>query len=466
MQFHKSAAVLALIASLAGATSAFARPDIDAKAKEVARSILIVEYTMRNENASRQESGQGLLIHKDGIVLVSGGLLPESFPKDWVKDLKVRLPLKDFTSMPAKLLGRTQDRLFAFLKLEKPIDAPVFEPGEIVPAKMGQEVFSVAILGKSSGYPTYVGMSQVRTVMDLTHTIASTSTFGLTRGMSPVFDTETGKLTGITLPSLGEGLVLRDGGGSRRVELTDEDQSSVYLPGNEIAGLFKNIPTEPFDLRRPWIGVDEISGLQEDVKTLKHIEQPAAVMIGSVIPGEAADRAGLQAQDIVLTIDGKPFSKSPVPELMVMHFSHNLEKRKPGDEVTLGILRDGKPIDLKIKMGTAPRQGGEMPHVFASRVGIVTRDLVFADAYARHLPQDTKGVMIALVKNGSPASLGSTPLHAGLLITKVDEQPVENEEQFTEIMKKLDENKDAREAVFVVLTPKGETSVCRIDLTK
>lgn len=357
-----------------------AETDIDAKSKEVVKSLVVVEYTLQNENASRQESGQGILIHKDGIILISGGLIPEGFPKDWVKDLKVRLPLKDFTSVPAKFLGRTQNRLFAFIKIEakpvkkdggaddKPVELPpVFEPGEMTTPKLGEDVFSVGMLGKAGGYATYVGNSQVKTTMELTHSVASTSSFGLTKGMSPVFDSHSGKLVGITLPALGEGMILRDGTSARRVELTDEEQSSAFLPEEEIASLFKNIPTKPFDLKRPWIGVDEISGLQEDVKTLKNIEQPAAIMVGSVIPGESADKAGLQAQDIILTLDGKEFSKSPVAELMVMHFSRLMEKHKPGDEVTLGILRDGKKTDLKIKLAAAPKQPGEMPHTFSKK---------------------------------------------------------------------------------------------------
>jgi len=466
MHLMKKSAAFALIA--AGLTAGVARAadvDVDAKAKQVAKSLLVVEYTLRNENYSQQQSGQGLLISKD-VVLISGGLIPDGLPKVWMKDLKVRLPLKDFTSVPAKFLGRTKNRLFGFIKLEKSIEAPVFEPGDIGPSKLGQDVFAVGLMGKASGYATYVGISQVRTLMDLTHSVASTGTFGLTKGLSPVFDLHTGNLTGITLPSLGEGMVMRDGAGARRVELTDEEQSSVFLPHNEITDLFKNIPTTPFELQRPWMGVDEISGVQEDVKTLKKIEQPAGVVVGSVIPGEAADKAGLQAQDIILTVDGKQFSKSPVPELMVMHFSRLMEKKNPGDTVTLGVLRDGKTIDVKVTLAPSPKQGGDLPHVYSPKVGIVTRDLVFGDTYARHLPPDTKGVMIALVKNGSAASLGATPLRPGLLITKVDETPVENQKEFLELMKKLDENKEARETVFVVIQPKGETSVCRIDLTK
>src|ERR1700743_197067 len=126
-------AVIILAAALAYAASPSVRADVDisAKAAEVTKSLVSVEYTARNENISREESGQGILIHKDGIILVSGSLFSESIPQEWVKDLKVRLPLKNFTSVSATLLGRTRDRLFAFLKTEKPIDAPVFTPGTI-----------------------------------------------------------------------------------------------------------------------------------------------------------------------------------------------------------------------------------------------------------------------------------------------------------------------------------------------
>ena len=91
---------------------------------------------------------------------------------------------------------------------------------------------------------------------------------------------------------------------------------------------------------------------------------------------------------------------------------------------------------------------------------------MFADAYQRHLPQDTKGVMVVLVKQGSPASLGTPPLRAGLLITKVDDQPVDTQRQFLDVMKKEEAKPDLKEMVFVVIQSTGDTQVCRVDLTK
>ena len=117
-------------------------------------------------------------------------------------------------------------------------------------------------------------------------------------------------------------------------------------------------------------------------------------------------------------------------------------------------------------LGTSPRLGSEMPYVFSPKIGVGTRDLVFSDAYARRLPQDTKGVMVVLVKTDAPAGLGSTPLRGGMLITKVNDQPVEDQKQFLEILKKEEEKPDLKEMVFVVIQPTGETQVCRVDLTK
>jgi len=129
-------------------------------------------------------------------------------------------------------------------------------------------------------------------------------------------------------------------------------------------------------------------------------------------------------------------------------------------------LRGNQKIDIPVTLGSSPKISAEMAHTFSAKLGVTTRDLVFSDLYSRKLSQDTKGVMVALVKQGSPASLGSTPLTAGALITKVDDQPVDNEQQFLDVLKKEEGKDDLKEMVFVVIQRSGETQVCRIDMTK
>jgi serine protease Do len=459
-------AISACAASYSVVSSARADADIDAKAKAAAQSLVIVDFTLRNENSSREDSGQGILLNKDGVILIANSLISENLPKEWITEIKVRLPNKNFEAQPAKFLGRTRNRLFAYLKTEQPVEATPFDVGALSEAKLGQQVFSVSVSGRAGGYATFVGRSDIRVLLDLNHQLIGTASFGLTRGTSPVFDINTGNFVGITLPSPGDSMVLREGGAARRVELVDEEQSSVFLPNSEIGNALKDIPKEPFDQRRPWLAVDELTGLQEDVRELRKISQPSGVMVGTVIPNEDADKAGLKARDIILKVDDKEFSKNPVPEMMVMHFSRAMDNKKPGDTVKLTVLRDGKTVDVPVVLSELPKSSGEMPHVFSPRIGLVTRDLVFGDLYARRLPQDTKGVMVALVKTGSPASLGSTPIRGNLIITKVDDQPVENQKQFLEVMKKYEDKADVKEMVFVVIQTNGETQVCRVDMTK
>jgi serine protease Do len=458
-------AISASAAALSMTSPARAEVDFDAKAKAVAQSLVIVDFTLRNENSSREDSGQGILLNKDGVILISNSLISESLPKEWLTEIKVRLPNKNFAAQPAKFLGRTRDRLFAYLKTEQPVDATPFDPGQTSDIKLGEQIFSVSVSGQAGGYSTFIGRSDIRVLLDLNRQLGGTASFGLTRGNSPVYDVNTGNFVGITIPSPGDSMVLRDGAGARRVELVDEEQSSVFLPISEIGNALKDVPKEPFDLRRPWLAVDELTGLQEDVREMRKISQPSGVMVGTVIPNEDADKAGLKARDIILKVDDKEFSKNPVPEMMVMHFARTMDSKKPGDTVKLTVLRDGKTMEIPVVLSELPKSSGDMPHVFSPRIGLVTRDMVFADSYARRLPQDTKGVVVALVKTGSPASLGSTPLRTGQIITKVEDQPVENEKQFQEIMKKIEDRADLKELVFVVIQG-GDTQVCRIDMTK
>src|SRR5262249_55532529 len=159
LRSHTTRALTAVFfAAIAGATSARGDAvDIDARAKEAAKSIVIVDFTLRNENSSREDSGQGILLNKEGVVLIAGGLISETLPKEWTPEIKVRQPDKNFEAVPARMLGRTRNRLFAYLKTEKPLDAAPFAWTSTKDVALGQPVFSVALSSKDLGYTTYIG---------------------------------------------------------------------------------------------------------------------------------------------------------------------------------------------------------------------------------------------------------------------------------------------------------------------
>ena len=63
----------------------------------------------------------------------------------------------------------------------------------------------------------------------------------------------------------------------------------------------------------------------------------------AVIPGSAAEKAGLNEFDIILECQGEKITEENF-------LSHILQKYKINQEVSLKILRNGKEITLKVKL--------------------------------------------------------------------------------------------------------------------
>ena len=55
--------------------------------------------------------------------------------------------------------------------------------------------------------------------------------------------------------------------------------------------------------------------------------------------GSPAAKAGLKAGDIMVEFDGKPIQN-------LYDFTYALRGKKPGDEVTVKVMRDGKQLEV------------------------------------------------------------------------------------------------------------------------
>ena len=65
------------------------------------------------------------------------------------------------------------------------------------------------------------------------------------------------------------------------------------------------------------------------------------VRFADVRDGSPAAVAGLKAGDILIEFDGKPIQN-------LYDFTYGLRSKKPGQEVLVRVLRDGKPIEAKV----------------------------------------------------------------------------------------------------------------------
>ena len=92
------------------------------------------------------------------------------------------------------------------------------------------------------------------------------------------------------------------------------------------------------------------------------IKTDEAVVVERVYEGMAAERAGLKGQDIITDVDG-------VHPVTQQNFRETINKKEPGDKVTLKVLRKGeeKKVTIELqkfdgeKLGVGQMQGMEMP---------------------------------------------------------------------------------------------------------
>ena len=74
------------------------------------------------------------------------------------------------------------------------------------------------------------------------------------------------------------------------------------------------------------------------------------VAVTSVVPGSAAEKAGVKPNDIILEFAGKPVSDTPED------FAKQVNDAKAGEKVDIVVLRKGKKVELKgVELPDAPR---------------------------------------------------------------------------------------------------------------
>jgi hypothetical protein len=433
---------------------------------KIAQSLVIVQYTAENEfHKTNKVSGQGIVLNRQGVILVSSDLIPQDVPLDYIHHLRIRVVRGDMPKVAAQYLGRTVDGLFCYIRALKPlVDAPPLNTSAIAKPYLAERVFSIGRLGKDQAYGAFVGVNRIKAMIPLVHTLIATDSFGLTDATSPVFDYRTGKLVGMTVPNPGDGMILTLLGRSVPVTLRDNQQVGMFIGYQSFADDLKNIPTKRFVAKVPWFGTLDSSGLRSAVRKLYNIKQPSGLMVGQVIPGMPAAKGGLKSRDIILTVNGKPFAHTPVAALMVARFERVMQKLKPGEKVKLGILRNGKPRNLTITVGQAPTPPSRLPRYYDRKIGLVVHDLAFIDTYSRKLPPTQKGVYVVLVHNGKPASLGTTPVQPGYIITRVDDHRITNIAAFKKLVTQAETTAGKSEIIFEVIKGNGRTAACHVSL--
>jgi len=151
---------------------------------------------------------------------------------------------------------------------------------------------------------------------------------------------------------------------------------------------------------RGWLGV-QILGITEDLARTYKMKDARGAMIAEVGKGSPAEEAGLKADDVVVTVDGRQVQDSS-------DLSRYVATKAPGTTVRLRVLRGGSERDVDVKLGTFPdetadRGGDQGQSEGTVRHGMTLRDLTPDVAERLQMPRGSRGVVVTDVASGSAA---------------------------------------------------------------
>jgi serine protease Do len=165
------------------------------------------------------------------------------------------------------------------------------------------------------------------------------------------------------------------------------------------------------------------------------------VLVESVTPGKGADKAGIQPDDVIVSVDGKPIKDG---DALVADIS----ERKVGSTVQLGYLRDGKQHTANVVIGDrslltdagnpADENGGPAEaDAGENKLGITVSAVPPATVSKLGLKG---GVQVATVRPGSFADDINLP--KGAIIVMINRRPIANEADYRSIVGSLKSGDD------------------------
>ena len=326
-------------------------PDWTATAKAVAPSVVSIAVT------SGQTGGQGsgVIIDNQGHILTNNHVATGAGA-----DATISVTLNDGRTYDAKIVGTDPSTDLAVLLLNNPpSDLVPMSIGDSSQVVVGQPVMAIGNpLGLSGTVTTGIvsaldrpvttqaaespqgqqgqlpGTQQQQTASDSVVTNAIQTSAAINPGNSGgALVTADGKLIGInsSIASLGSSA----GSQSGNIGI------GFAIPVNEAKSIADQLIATG-TAQHAYIGVSAGDTTVTDGNSKRQ-----AALVQSVSQGTPAAQAGLQAQDAVIAIDGKPIDSS---EALVA----NIHEHKVGDTVTITVIRGSQKQDIKVTLAARP----------------------------------------------------------------------------------------------------------------
>ena len=367
-----------------------------------------------NGPETQQGLGSGAIISEDGYILTNNHVVDGAD--------EVEVGLSDGRVFTAKVVGADPETEVALLKIAatglpylKIADSDQVEVGDLVlalgnPFGVGQSV----TMGMVSATGRGVGL-------DTEDFIQTDAAINPGNSGGPLVDVD-GRLIGVNT------LIVSRSGGSQGI--------GFAIPSNLAASIVKSL-VENGRVIRALIGVrlQELTPVLAEQLGVKN--GSGGVVIAEVFTGSAAERAGIEAGDIITEFGGKAV-KDP------RHLKALVGEAGPGQAIAMKVMRDGQAKTITV---TPIEKGGTETVVRKERraaptqehlAGVTLADLNRATRARFNIPPNVTGAIITAIDSNSVAY--KAKLRVGDVIEQIDRKPIRTAQEAVDLTDKLTKN--------------------------
>jgi serine protease Do len=373
----------------------------------------------RPESQTQTSLGSGFVVDPSGYILTNRHVI------DGADEINVSFP--NDKTYEAKLIGKDARTDVALLKIEAKEQLTVLPLGDSDKAEAGEWVMAI---GNPFGFGNSVTVGVVsfngralplgtqNTSVDMIQTDAAINP-GNSGG--PLLNSR-GEVIGINTLIITRGAPQSAGVG-------------FAVPINVAQQILPQL-REKGKVVRGWLGV-AIRDISEELASTFSLKDNRGAVVMQVTPDSPAEKAGIQLEDIIVSIDGKRVAKGS-------DLVNHVTGKAPGVKVTIELLRGGVSRSVTVTLGTFPDEGEESASTRTEKgkLGMSLRELTPQTAAQLDLPRGLRGVVVVEVDPGEPASKAG--LQQWDVILRVNGTSVETIESFEKAIGQARSSKAAR----------------------
>ncbi|MFQ3578767.1 MAG: Do family serine endopeptidase [Bacteroidales bacterium] len=171
-------------------------------------------------------------------------------------------------------------------------------------------------------------------------------------------------------------------------------------------------------VQRAYLGVNIVP---VDGKIAQQFKMTRAegLLVSKVLKSSAAEQAGIQENDIILTIEDNQVNTFP-------QLQEQISRYRPGDEITVTILRDGKQKRVNVKLLNMYGNTNVLKATEIKYLGATFEEINSNDAYKLRIQY---GMKIIKLEDGVLSRAG---IREGYIITSINRRTIQNSDDLAD----------------------------------